>query len=492
MLRFGVMIPKLRARSVLLSVAALLWAGLAGGGCQKPAPVVAQADSGKPAPAAAQSLEANRDYVLVLTQHETIGDASGGLMAALKLPVDLPLPYPRVERRGDRFRVVAGRGKGTELTAVEAALRKAGAAVTAEPHTAGGGDDVVRLGIVCTDGSPVPLYAAPLPKSGTPRELRRLPHGQVVVPTEDDDEPGGEGEPGAAAERGFVKVLRPAIGLLHGPDALFPADCTPRDEDNDDGNGRLLAGGRLCLTTRHSGDPGPGAGQGAAQGATQTRSQIPRADLLAVSPSYRRCLRVPGAGTFDGFDHNQAGTQFAVEHELPKNPAAGAPPHAGSLRIYSVSERGEPVPRGEIPDLIRPAYLGSALVAVRDAGASSAPELVALDDLGARAPSDASPLPAPRVLYAFPPQGFVRMVPKATLYRPAAPTLHDGRVHATFQLGCRPDADKRVRAAARRNYVQCLMEVNLEVGLDGSRPERRCRLDNVDNGLDEPLPTPCP
>jgi hypothetical protein len=481
------MLPKIRAGSAALLLGAALQAGCP----QHPHPA---APAGAPAStttagasAATVQLDPAQDYALVLSQHETVGDAATGLAAALKLPTDLPLPFPRVERRGDRFRVLGGRGKGAVLAPVLAALKAAGAAVQAEPAALGGGDDVVRLGIVCTDGTPAPLYAEPLPRTGSPREHSRLEHGQVVVPTEDDED-SGDGAPSAAAERGLVKVLRPAVGLVHEPDVLFPADCTPRDEDNDDGNGRLLAGGRLCLTTRHSGGYHGPSGARAAVAAAASGTRIPRADLIAVSPSYRRCLRIPGAGTFDGFDHNQSGTQFAVEDEQPAGPAA-APGARTTLRIYTVGERGEPVLRGELPDLLRPAYLDDTLVAVRDAGGP--PELVALDRLGARAATDASPLPKPRVLFALPAQGYVRLVPKAPLYRPAAPTLHEQRAHVTFQLGCRPDAEKRVRAAAGKRFVQCLMETEVEVGLDGTRPERRCRLDNVDNSLDEPLPTPC-
>ncbi|MFO0580249.1 MAG: hypothetical protein U1A78_40270 [Polyangia bacterium] len=488
------MLPKIRRGWSALLLGAALQVG-----CPQHPPAPASAAD---ASAAGVQLDPAQDYALVLSQHETIGDAATGLGAALKLTTDLPLPFPRVERRGDRFRVLGGRGKGAQLAPVLGALKAAGVAVQVEPAAAGGGDDVVRLGIVCTDGTSAPLYAELLPRTGSPREQSRIPHGQVVVPTEDDDGDSDEGSPSAAAERGLVKVLRPAVGLMHEPDVLFPADCTPRDEDNDDGNGRLLAGGRLCLTTRHSGGyHGPGGARGSVA-ASASGTRIPRADLLAVSPSYRRCLRIPGAGTFDGFDHNQSGTQFAVEDEQPAGPAAGpaggssagaaagsTPAPATTLRIYTVGERGEPVLRGELPDLIRPAYLGDTLVAVRDAGGP--PELVALDRLGARAATDPSPLPKPRALFALPAQGFVRLVPKAPLYRPAAPTLHEQRAHVTFQLGCRPDAEKRVRAAAGKRFVQCLMETEVEVGLDGTRPERRCRLDNVDNSLDEPLPTPC-
>ena len=98
----------------------------------------------------------------------------------------------------------------------------------------------------------------------------------------------------------------------------------------------------------------------------------------------------------------------------------------------------------------------------------------------------------PRRIFSFAPGTFLRLIPKAPLYRPAAPTLQDGRVRASFQESCRPDGEKRVRAAAKSGFVQCVMEVEVEVGLDGARPQQHCRLDNAQNNLDEPLPTPCP
>ena len=58
-------------------------------------------------------------------------------------------------------------------------------------------------------------------------------------------------------------------------------------------------------------------------------------------------------------------------------------------------------------------------------------------------------------------------------------------------------ADKANRAApakaqAGRGYVACLFELELEVGFDGSRVERRCHIDNADSPLEEPLTVACP
>lgn len=465
------------------------------------AAAAAPADTPAPAASAGTSLEPTQDAVLIGSQHDTLTAAREGLEAALKLPVDLPLPFPRVERHADQFRVVLARGKAAALGPLRAALQAASYPATLTPAGQAGGDDVIRLGIVCTDGSPATLYQAPLAKDAAPRELARLQTGQVVVPKEEDEgaDEGAHGgrESSPEVESGYLTILQPRAGLLPGPTVLLPADCTPRDEDNDDGNGRLLQGGRLCLTTRFSGKKG----------------QIPHADLLAVTPNYRRCVRFPDAGTFDGFDHDAARTQFAVEAQLrsaapeaDQGGAAGAPktarpPQGSGLQVYTVSPRGELLLRGQLPGLQRPAYLGEHLVAVAEpligagpaAPSSSPPGIVVLAGAAKlSAEPGTATLPAPRRIFSFAPGAFLPLAPKGATYRPAAPTLQDGRVHASFQQGCRPDGDKRVRAAAKGSYVQCLMEVDVEVGLDGSRPQQHCRLDNAQNNLEEPLPTPCP
>ena len=493
------------------------------------APLAASAAAPGPGQAAGPVPDPAQEIVVIGSQHDTLSAAREGLEAALKLPVDLPLPFPRVERHADVFRVVLGRGKGAALAGLRAALQAAGKPATVMPAGQAGGDDVIRLGIVCTDGAPAPLYKSPLPKDGALRELARLPTGQVVIPTEEEDAGADEGErrgsghdPTSEAESGYLTVLQPRAGLLPGPTVLLPADCTPRDEDNDDGNGRLLQGGRLCLTTRFSGKQG----------------QVPHADLLAVTPNYRRCVRFFDAGTFDGFDHDHARTQFAVEAALKvaaAEPGPGSAPPGGpgirvpaggdktpraqqltGLQIYAVSERGELTLRGQLPGLLRPAYLGDHLVAVCEPPAApavsplatppgppasppgaqpdKAPGLVVLDGIAKLEAGSTGgfTLPAPRRIFSFAPGTFIRLVPKVPLYRPAAPTLQDGLVRASFQESCRPDGEKRVRAAAKSSFVQCVMEVEVEVALDGTRPQQRCRLDNAQNNLDEPLPTPCP
>lgn len=480
----------------------------ASGPAPAPAAVPTRATGAEAASEPSQPAQPNQDAVLIGSQHDTLSAARQGLEAALKLPVDLPLPFPRVERHADQFRVVLGRGKAAALTALQGALRTAGYPAQVMPAGQAGGDDVIRLGIVCTDGTPAPVYQPPEQKGAPPRELARLQTGQVVVPKEEDEEPSGsdEGAHGGSsreAETGYLTILQPRAGLLPSPTVLLPADCTPRDEDNDDGNGRLLQGGRLCLTTRFSGKKG----------------QVPHADLLAVTPNYRRCVRFPDAGTFDGFDHDSARTQFAVEAAIVKGPApesgAGSaaggpkgtrPPQLSGLHVYAVAPRGELTLRGQLPGLQRPAYLGDHLVAVVEplpGGGPAAlagtppgtlvPGLVVLDGLAKLGGEPGgAPLPAPRRIFGFAPGAFLPLLPKVAVYRPAAPTLQDGRVHASFQQACRPDGDKRVRAAAKGSYVQCVMEVDVEVGLDGSRPQQHCRLDNLQNNLEEPLPAPCP
>jgi hypothetical protein len=490
--------------------------------CKQPqTPAEAPDALGAPSAGVGAAADPAQELVLIGSQHDTLSAAREGLEAALKLPVDLPLPFPRVERHADGFRVVLARGKAATLRGLQAALQAAGQRGSVMPAGQAGGDDIIRLGIVCTDGAPAPLYRSPLPKDGVLHEVGQLPTGQVVIPKEEDEAAGdgddgerhGSGhEPSPAAESGYLTVLQPRAGLLLGPTVLLPADCTPRDEDNDDGNGRLLQGGRLCLTTRFSGKQG----------------QVPHADLLAVTPNYRRCVRFPEAGTFDGFDHDAARTQFAVE-ALLGTPEAGPaqavvagklarPQQLTGLHIYAVSEHGKLLLRGQLPGLQRPAYLGDHLVAVAEPPPGSPPPnglgalpgsppgsppgnpldkqpgLVVLDGIAKLSENSGGPiaLPPPRRIFSFAPGTFTRLTPKLPLYRPAAPTLQDGRVRASFQESCRPDGEKRVRAAAKAGFVQCVMEVEVEVALDGTRPQQRCRLDNAQNNLDEPLPTPCP
>ena len=489
-------------------------AGLLGGlalcgalaGCKDRTPPAASPGSGSAtaaadkAPPGAPGLAPDLEVVLIGSEHDSLSGARQGLEAALALPsgpdgTDIPLPFPRVERHGDRFRVVLARGKYAAVQALAAALSQGGHPPSVLPAGQAGGDDVVTMGVVCTGGEPAPLYErkGPLPKTGLPREIARLRPGQVIVPAEDDgDGAHGEDDPESrgkdadhTAERGFLVALQPQEGLVRGPDVLLPADCTPRDEDNDDGNGRLLLHGRLCLTTRFSGRKG----------------QVPHADLVAVTANYRRCVRFPGAGTFDGFDHNATGMQFAVETSTPPAapaaPAAQAAPAAPpasapltTLAIYAVQDSGAITPRGQFPGLARPAYLDDHLIAAMD----DRPEqgLVIFDGLGRRDLRDTAPIAAPRTLWSFPPGQSPRLVPKVPIYRPAAPTLHEDRVRVSFHQACRPDAEKRVRAAAGKDFLQCVMEVVVDVGLDGSKPQKSCQVDNAERSLDEPIKIPCP
>lgn len=428
------------ARLRVLGLAALL-----GAACKdKPAP---------PPPAApqVQAPVVPRDQVIVvvLSEHDGVDAARQGLAAALRLKVPPPLPFPRVERHGDRFRVVLARGKGEALEPLVKELSAAGTVPKIIPQGEAGGDDVVRLAIVCTEGE-----AAPLLGGSPPKELGRVAPGEVLLPGEDEGSDGDSDE----AERGLLKVLAPRPGLIHGPDVLMPADCTPRDEDNDDGNGRILSSGRLCLTTRFSGRDG----------------DVTRAALVAVSPGYRRCQRFPDAGTFDGFDQSAAGTQFAVE--------AKAPSGAAGIAVYDVGPAGQLTPRFHVPGLARPAYLGDNLVAVADDGAAQA---VAVIDAAALRAATA---PTPRRVFTLP---GARFQPEVPTHRPAAPTLQGGRVAVTFQQACQKPEEKRVRAAARGDFEQCVLEIDVEVGLDGKDPKRRCQLNNSPSGLDQPIATPC-
>jgi hypothetical protein len=420
-------------------------------GCKKPPP-----------PPPEPQLPKDGQVVLVLGEHDSLEGARKGLEAALRLRTDLPLPFPRVERRGDRYRVVLGRGKGPALQPVFRALRAEGAAV--EGGAAGeGGDDVVRLGIVCAEGpgKDAPLYAPELPLgkgAQGAKEAARLPHGQVVVLGE--DEGGGMDDESEEAAQGFVRVLAPRAGLVKGTDVLLPADCTPRDEDNDDGNGRLLAGGRLCLTTRFQGKDG----------------EVMRASLVAVAPSYRRCTRFPDAGTFDGFDQAPGGAQFAVES-------------GQGLAIYDVSAAGELAQRLRLPGLSRPAYLGEGKGLVAAIEDEAGQGLALIDDAVLRSGQGA---PTPRRIFQL---AGPRFAPAVAMHRPAAPTFDvgKGRVRAAFRLACNKAEEGRVKAVARGDYEQCMMEVEVEVPLTGgeARAEMRCHLNNAPSPLDQPLSVPC-
>lgn len=488
----------------LLSLALLV--GLAGAGChhgkEAPRPPASPASVDAASPFAAEEA-----VVLVHSAHDTLGAARLALEEALRLPVALPLPFPRVERHSDRFRVVLARGPFATLRGLWQSV--AGVQPSVQVLAAGqaGGDDIIRLAIVCSPADSVPLLAAPKEGGLKPgKELLRLRSGQVLVlkeedegPTAGDDEGGGEDSHAPTlGEQGYLTVLQPQLGLVHAPDVLLPADCTPRDEDNDDGNGRILTGstvgaprpgqvGRLCLTTRFAGK----------------LERQARADLLAVGPNYRHCLRFAGAGTFDGFDHSRDGGHFAVEvSESKPLPAAGALPAVGALpvvpalRLYAVPEAppgqsGLQV-RGQWPNLSRPAFLGEHLIAVSEDTAAVA--LWSIDGLSRRAATDSSPLAAPRRLLQLSLPGLPPLPEKllATVHRPAAPTLANDRIKVSFLRSCPPDLQKRVRTLAGRHYVACLYELEVEVAPDGTRLERRCRIDNADSPLEEPLSVPCP
>ncbi len=419
---------------------------------------------------------ASGDQVVIInSSHDTLGAARKGLEAALQLPVDLPLPYPLVERHSDRFRVVLGRGAFSTLRPLAEALIAAGQAISVQAAGQAGGDDVIRLGIVCTDGESVSLYENVQPLREPLRQIARLQHGQVVVLKEDEDVPrlGPHQEEDSAeigsevAEHGFLSVLQPQAGLIRGPDVLLPADCTPRDEDNDDGNGRILyAGatggiGRLCLTTRFAGRV----------------SHLLHADVLAVAPNYRHCLHFPGSGTFDGFDQSRNGNHFAVEAQ-------------GGLRLYAVGEHGALQLRGQWPELSRPAFLGDHLVAVSEQPSSLG--VVILDGVNNREVKDTTPLVTPRRIVSLQVAQVAPLPEKLPVHRPAAPTLNGDRIHVSFLRACHADWAKRVRAAAKKSYIECVLEIEVEVGLDGQHLSRHCKLDNVENPLEEPLTTPCP
>ena len=439
--------------------------------------------------------------VLIHSAHDTLGAARLSLEAALRLPIDLPLPFPRIERHADRFRVVLSRGPFAALSGLWGGVKAAHPATELLAAGQAGGDDIIRMAIVCSPADSVPLYAAPKEGVQKPgKELARLHTGQVLALKEEDDGPGvsdeedegGESHAPTLSEQGYLTVLQPQVGLVHAPDVLLPADCTPRDEDNDDGNGRILTGtsvgapkpgqvGRLCLTTRFSGK----------------RGRQTQADLLAVSPNYRRCLRFVGAGTFDGFDHSRDGSHFAVEVSEPRPTPSGPGTPTPALRLYAVPSapaagQSNPVPRGQWPGLSRPAFLGDHLIALSEEAALIG--VWSIDGLSRRAPTDTSPPPAPRRLLQLPLPGLPALPEKlqAAVHRPAAPTLSGERVKASFLRSCPPELQKRVRTLSGRGFVACLYEIEVEVGLDGTRSERRCRIDNADNPLEEPLSVPCP
>jgi hypothetical protein len=433
--------------------------------------------------AAAPSFPDAEQVVLIDSVHDTLSAARLGLEAALRLPVKLPLPYPRVERHADRFRVLLARGPFSMLRPLHKALLTAGHAVQVLAAGQAGGDDVIRLGIVCTEGESVPLYAA---TPGAPgKEIARLSHGQVVVLKEDEEElrgaHEGDDEPTSeTAERGLLTVLQPQQGLVRGPDVLLPPDCTPRDEDNDDGNGRILGAvsgiGRLCLTTRYSGRAG----------------HLSQADVLAVSPNYRRCLHFPGAGTFDGFDHSRSGNHFAVEvdESLRNRPSADKAAPLIGLRLYAVDADGALQVRGQWPGLHRPAFLGDHLVALSEDAASLG--VLMIPNVGRREAGDATPVPPPTRIASLAADAMPRLPDKAPVHRPAAPVLSGDRVRASFVRGCRPEWAKRVKQAAGPGYVLCTLEVEVEVGLHGEGLTRRCKLDNAENSLEEAISIPCP
>lgn len=453
---------------------------------------------------------ADESVILLHSAHDTISGARLALEEALRLPADLPLPFPRVEKHGDQFRVVLARGPFAMLQPLSKALSAAQKPAQILAAGQAGGDDIIRLAIVCSPAETVPLFASPSSNGQSPgKEITRLRHGHVLALKEEDEGPGtghddeGGEEDGHAltlSEQGYLSVLQPQVGLVFAPDVLLPADCTPRDEDNDDGNGRILTGtsvgapkpgqvGRLCLTTRFAGKHGRQA----------------RADLLAVSPNYRRCLRFPGAGTFDGFDHSRDGSHFAVEVvdgqatppiRATASVAPSAPRPESALRIYAVTEvpagQNGVVSRGQWPGLSRPAFLGDHLIALSETSVSVA--LWSLDGLGKRAASDGSPLVAPRGVHTVSLPGLPPLSEKllSSVHRPAAPTASGDRVKASFLRSCPPDLQKRVKAQSGRGYVACLFELEVEVGFDGSRAERRCHIDNADNPLEEPIRVPCP
>lgn len=404
---------------------------------------------------------------LILSEHDGLGSAREALEAALRLPVDLPLPFPRVEHRGDRYRVTLARGGRAALLTLAQALKAAGAAARLVNADEAQSDEVVRLGIVCTEpGGSVPLFRgegaqkAGRRGAGPMVEVGRAPHGRVLLlaDAEEDLEAGG-----GVAERGYLRVLGQGEGLVRSTDVLLPPDCTPRDEDNDDGNGRILATGRLCLTTRFAGKDG----------------ELTRAALLAVHRSYRRCTRFADAGTFDGFDHDAAGAQFAVE-------VAGAAPEAAGVQVYDVSAAGELKQRLTLAGVARPAYLGGAgLAGVWTEARSQSLVLLGPENLSGAAPAKVEP----RRLFTLPGAPFA---PRSPSYRPAAPALHGARVAVTLQQACEPGEEQQVRARARKDFRQCVREVEVEVGLDGSAPRRRCLLNNAPVMLDEALTTSCP
>ena len=452
-------------------------------------------------PIALPSLPPQELVVLVHSTHDTLQSARLGLEAAMRLRVDLPLPFPRVEHSDDHFRVVLARGAfGTLKPLILAVLGELPTAKVIPPSQAGG-DDVIRLAVVCTDQARVPLYTTPGVTTkknllvDTQHPIAHLTHGQVLVLKEDSEGEPGDEEEGSAptlAEQGFLQVLQPQPGLVRGTDVLLPADCTPRDEDNDDGNGRILglrkaapgesAGkgsaqpeqtGQLCLTTRFS----------------ARKDSIAHADVLAVRPNYRSCQRFPEAGTFDGFDHSADGHHFAVEIiPSPESPTQGVGFHG--LDVFAVGAHGEITQRGRLSRLSRPAFLGEQLVAVKEDQAGV--EVVGIPGLLRRDPSDGAPLAEPKRLAYVALPSLPPIPASRPHHRPGAPTLSDGKIHVLFQRSCTNEHQKRVRALAGKNYVLCVTDLAVEIPLQGAAPTRICHLDNLDNPLDEPVTIPCP
>ena len=120
--------------------------------------------------------------VLIHSAHDTLGAARLSLEAALRLPIDLPLPFPRIERHSDRFRVVLSRGPFAALSGLWGGVKAAYPAAELLPAGQAGGDDIIRMAIVCSPADSVPLYAAPKEGVQKPgKELARLHTGQVLA-----------------------------------------------------------------------------------------------------------------------------------------------------------------------------------------------------------------------------------------------------------------------------------------------------------------------
>ena len=309
---------------------------------------------------------------------------------------------------------------------------------------------------------------------------------------EDESRRGAHGsrESSPEVESGYLTILQPRVACCRAPPSFYPPTARRAMRDNDDGNGRLLPGGRLCLTTlfRQEGQIPARRPAGGHAELSPLRPASPIPVQRRLRPRlYPHPVRGGGAAP------SAAGGRAGSAAGKPARPPQGS----GHLELCGFcAPRGADAAR-TLPGLPTPAP-SEHLVAVAEPvlRQDPLPLAAAARHRGAHGAassvleSGTTTMPAPRRIFSFAPGIPFACTQRSDLSAGGADPL-DGRVRASNKTVALMETSVSVTADQGGTFSASWRSM-LRWAWTAARPQQHCRLDNAQNNLEEPLPTPCP